>query len=350
MGCVKEKTVVNARRLKVGLMKDIIASYLDKVEGIFQSEISSPKLHYVNKKISRSLSFSLALLADFGITTFLEEDFVTFGLPDGELRFTMPDNPVSLFNIVELMRQSANNGFEVVPFNSSPITSKYIMLNKNLVKLYDGTQFYLESIDPAVITETYFLKTHDNFLFRHKTILDIGAAFGDTAIWFVKQGATVVAVEPANFEWLVKNLELNNIGMDKVIPLNLAAGIDGLVEIEHVSALSFDGEARIHGANREHSKENIMIPGSSIKNIISKVGFDSVDYLKSDCKGCESFFSLEDFRLIKSGVEIECSANNTRSVLNVLKSSGFKTVMWHYGGNNHESLRDNGTILALKVK
>ena len=92
-----------------------------------------------------------------------------------------------------------------------------------------------------------------------------------------------------------------------------------------------------------------MIPGSSIKNIISKVGFDSVDYLKSDCKGCESFFSSEDFKLIKSGVEVECSANNTRPVLNVLKSSGFKTVMWHYDGNNHDSLKDNGTILAIRV-
>jgi FkbM family methyltransferase len=349
MSLVKGNTVVNARRLRIGHMKDIITSYFEKAEGIFQSEINSPKLDNADRKITRSLSSSLALLADIGITTFLEEDSVTFGFPDKELRFTMPDNTISLFNIIELTRKAACTGFEALPFNANPITSKYIMMNESLVKLYDGTQFYLESIDPTVITETYFLKTHYNFSFKDKIILDVGAAFGDTAIWFAKQGATVLAVEPGNFEWLVKNMELNNISTDKVIPLNLAAGIDGLVEIERVSTLSFDGEARIHGVNREHSKENAMIPGSSIKNIISKVGFVSVDYLKSDCKGCESFFSSGDFKVIKSGVEIECSANNTRPVLDVLKSSGFKTVMWYYDGNNHEALRDNGTILAARV-
>lgn len=349
MGIVKEKTVVKARRIKIRHLKDIISSSVDKAEAMFQNEINSYKLLNANKKLSRLLSSSLAMLADFGVRTILEEDFVTFVFLDKELRFSMPNSSISLFNIVELMRQSVSNRFEVLPFSYSPITSKYILLSENLLKLYDGTQFYLESIDPTVITETYFLKTHDNFPFRDKIVPDIEAAFGDTAIWIAKQDATVLAVGPANFEWFVRNLELNKIGSDKVVPLNMADGIDGLVEIERVSSLSFDYEARIHGVNGEHSKEKVMVPGSTIKNIVSEDAFDSVDYLKSDCKECESFFSFDNFSVIKRGVEIECSAYSLRSVLKVLKSSGFETAVWNCDTTNHESLNDNETIVARRV-
>ena len=349
VGIVKGKTVVSARRIKIGHFKDLISSYIDKIEGILQGEINAPKLYNANKKFTRNLSSSLALLADLGITTILEENLVTFKSRCKELNFLIPDNLVSLYNVVELMRRGATYGFEVIPFDSKPITDKYVMLSEKFVKLYDGTLFYLDSIDPSVITETFFLRIHDNFSFEDKIVLDIGAAFGDTAIRFAKQGATVVAVEPANFEWLTKNIALNKTIADKIIPLNVAAGKNGQVEIERVSAFSFDGEARIHGTNRVHSKETIMLPGLSVKNIITKAGFNSVHYLKSDCKGCESFFSTEDYNLIKSGVEIECSANNAILVLEGLKSAEFDTVMWHYESNNHESLNFNGSILGRRI-
>jgi hypothetical protein len=58
---------------------------------------------------------SIALLADVGITTYLDEDPVPFESPNEEIRFTMPDNSISQFNIVELVRRDGCNGFNALP-------------------------------------------------------------------------------------------------------------------------------------------------------------------------------------------------------------------------------------------
>ena len=348
MSIQDKRVTVNARSIKIGHLKNRLIPEIDKFEGIVQSIFLRLGDLGVNKALFNRISLSLALLSDLGITVTIGKGDVTFSLPGRELTFEIPNNSASLSNLLQLTLSGASWGFEVIPSGYSPLSNKFVTIEREIMKIYDGSTFYLADVDPWVITETYFLKTHDNFCFGGKVVLDVGAAFGDTAVRFAKAGATGIAVEPANFDQLIRNLNLNDIGSGKVIPLNVAAGIDGSVEIEVVSGSSFDGNARISGVNTKHSNKRIKVPGMSIKNIIGKAGLDSVDYLKSDCKGCESYFSKDDFDLIREGVEIECDVNNSEFVLKALKSSGFETCMWHYNGANYESLRDVGTIVARR--
>lgn len=342
---------VKGRTLGITHIKDVMRSYSDKIGGTIQGNLLRLQRLGINGAFFGPISLSLLFLSDLGISVTIGggDGKICFSFPDREFQFKMPYNPASLFNLLEMVRRGANYGFEVLPFGYYPLTKRHVWIDEEMIKIYDGSVFYLESVDPTVITETYFLKIHDNFHLQGKIILDIGAAFGDTAVWFVKAGATVIAVEPANYGWLVKNLSLNEIGAKQVIPLEVAAGVDGYVQIERVSDLPFDGEARIHGINLKHSGQKMNVRSMSIKNIIREAGLDYVDYVKSDCKGCESLFSKEDLDLVKEGVEIECSAKNSQLILDTVKSSGFETRLSHYEDLNHQSLKNNGTVLGRRI-
>ena len=71
---------------------------------------------------------------------------------------------------------------------------------------------------------------------KGQVILDVGANYGDSSIWWAKKfGAKVVAFEPLNdvFIWLEKNVELNSADL---IAFNVAIG-NG----EEISGNSQDG-------------------------------------------------------------------------------------------------------------
>ena len=65
-------------------------------------------------------------------------------------------------------------------------------------------------------------------------VLDVGAFVGDTALYYARRGAFVVAVEPVpgNFELMLRNLELNPDLKSGILPINAAVGgEDGFVEL-----------------------------------------------------------------------------------------------------------------------
>jgi FkbM family methyltransferase len=63
----------------------------------------------------------------------------------------------------------------------------------------------------TVMHELYDTKDYDWLDVRFKTVLDIGAYLGDTAIYFARRGATnVIALEPlATFDYIQENIKLN---------------------------------------------------------------------------------------------------------------------------------------------
>ncbi len=325
-----------ARRFKGRHMKSLIYSFVNKEKDTFQNSINAFELLNTNKRISKLLSSSLTLLEDLQITSFLKENFVIFEINEKEFGFRSPNDAISLFNIVEPMWQEGSKDYELTLPYSKPISDEYVMLDENILKLNDGPLFFLESIGQNVTNKTYFSKKLDNLSLDERIVLNMGAAFEDTAINFFKQGDTILAIELANFEWLVKNLELNKVGTSTIIALYLAAGRDGTVDIESVDTIYFDGEARIYYTNRVHSNFKRTIRELLIKNIIYKERFDSIDYSKTDFKEYESFSSSVDFKVIKSGTVIACWANNLRHIFNVTKSSGFGSKMWHFNNYNHE--------------
>jgi len=88
-----------------------------------------------------------------------------------------------------------------------------------------------------IIIETWLYDIHYlGFNLNNWFILDIGAFVGDTALYYAKRGAFVVAIEPllSNYEIMVKNLELNPELKSRIIPINAAiANEDGFIEFKH---------------------------------------------------------------------------------------------------------------------
>jgi FkbM family methyltransferase len=248
------------------------------------------------------------------------------------------------YAIIGLFSASSRYGYQLVNERNKVCTNRFVILKNETIELYDGIKFLTESINPYVITETFFLGIHDSFEPKGKTVLDIGAGFGDTPLYYAKRGARVIAVEPVNFLWLEKNIALNTGLSGSITTLRIAAGRDGEIEMYVNENLSFDGNAM---SNRKEGKK-IKVQSKSIKKIIRDLGLTNIDFLKSDCKGCESEFDVDDFKLIKERVEIEC-VQDPRKIIDVLQKADFKVLMHHYDPTNKQPFTRGGTIVGEKL-
>ena len=163
---------------------------------------------------------------------------------------------------------------------------------EGFLKMPDSIMLSLESFDPLVIAETWLYDIH--FLGSDLTnwfVLDIGAFIGDTALYYAKRGAFVVAVEPlpSNYEAMLRNIELNPDLKSRIVPINVAVGPkDGCVEF--VCDKAIDGGASMYGNGRRKIKVRSVRLSTLIKEINAR-GVDLSRYefkaLKMDCKGCE---------------------------------------------------------------
>jgi FkbM family methyltransferase len=137
-----------------------------------------------------------------------------------------------------------------------------------------------------------------------KTVLDIGANIGDTAVYFAKRGARVIAFEPdpQMCELARRNVEGNGLRADircagvggAAQTLALSATRDGA---DTLSATLFPG----HVATDELHGETLAVQVVAFADILAELG--AVDLVKIDCQGCEypSLRSLTraDLRKIK---------------------------------------------------
>ncbi len=153
----------------------------------------------------KHLQFPSALLLDLGIATVFEKNPVTFAFSGKELRFRIFDNPISSFDILELIHRRINFGCTVILFYSKRLTDKYIILHKNILKSYDRIYFYLKGNDPTLKNESYFLEAHDKLSFENKIRLVTKDIFGGTLICFSKHCVSLAVLDPVIFEWLIKN-------------------------------------------------------------------------------------------------------------------------------------------------
>ena len=148
-----------------------------------------------------------------------------------------------------------------------------------------------------------------------------------------------------NFRDLISNLRINPDLANNVMPIQSAAGTDGVVGMPVIKGMNFDGNAGLKRTNTEMVK----IKSETLSHIISEVGLKRIDYMKSDCKGCENAFTKADFDLINNGVEIECSSN-IDVIAKRLISAGFNISIRHYDPTNLKPLDVGGTILAFRKK
>ena len=138
--------------------------------------------------------------------------------------------------------------------------------------------------------EEYFRDNQwDMINIKNKNIIDIGANNADTALYFAKNGANVIAFEPVKhiYELGLENIKLNPHLKDKIQFINKAVGgKKGTLNITTGSMKSY--------VDKNDSYEIEVI---TIEDIINEYNFPC-DVLKMDCEGCE-FEIIKNYDLSK---------------------------------------------------
>ncbi len=221
----------------------------------------------------------------------------------------------------------------------------------------DGCLLALDSLDFIVFAETWVHDIHYlGFDLSDWFVLDVGAFVGDTALYYAKRGAFVVAVEPLpnNYEMLLKNLDLNPALKPRIVPINAAvAGEDGFMDFKYRGGI--DGAASAYATSRFTARVKSMKLSTLIKEL-EGMGIDiskfKVRVLKADCKGCEYEIVDDDALRLFDIVKIEYISlvNKTYHVLKEkLEAMGFKCRAW---AHNDIALRigldRHGTLTCIK--
>jgi FkbM family methyltransferase len=152
-------------------------------------------------------------------------------------------------------------------------------VDDNTVLLPHGLRFKFSNQDPSTLShiyEAFFEEAYRLLDVNNKTVLDVGASIGDTAIYFASKGALrVYAYEPNKeiFSYLLENVKINNME-DKVVPLNIAiASKQG-----KMCLLPETWSGRSH-VSREKDEHGYWVDAELLPL--------NADILKMDCEGCE---------------------------------------------------------------
>jgi FkbM family methyltransferase len=131
------------------------------------------------------------------------------------------------------------------------------------------------------LTDIFFLGLYDVYDYRDGIVIDIGGYIGDTAVYFVKNGAREVysyEPNPVNFEYLRKNVNQNGVSQ-RVKAFNCAVSLERrpLVVPGQAGAGSVFSES---GAGTLYDIDNV-----SPSDLLHER--EVVALMKVDCKGCE---------------------------------------------------------------
>jgi FkbM family methyltransferase len=257
-------------------------------------------------------------------------------------------SPIQLANLVALISYGIRFGFLVTNDWKPPIAD-FVTISEELVAMPDGSKFHLDKIDPYIIVETFFLRIHDIPDLRGKVVVDVGAAFGDTPIYFARQGATVYAVEPVNHAFLVSNLALNPEIKDRITPVNLAIGTVGTLKMM-VDPRAVDGGA---SAYTSRGGTYLEVSSTTVYDLVQALNIGHIDVLKLDCKGCEFRISTNDLDCVQERILIEFNSDHPEDVerlYSLLRYAGFTFTVTRYGFNPEhlDSLKCAGHIVGWR--
>ena len=144
------------------------------------------------------------------------------------------------------------------------------------LKLYD-------SINNGDIFGIFMDGEYDRLDVAGKTVIDVGANIGDTAIYFICRGASrVIAIEPfpRNHETAIKNILANNL-RDKITLL--LAGCAGIS-----TNITVDANSQSSPTNQlTEVKHGIKVPLMTLEEIMNEYDVSEKAILKMDCEGYE---------------------------------------------------------------
>lgn len=154
---------------------------------------------------------------------------------------------------------------------------------------YRGAAFSLAlryNTDIASMHEVFCLHEYEWPSVGHpKTIIDLGAHFGDTALYYhvCFPDAAVIAVEPSpeSFARLVENTR----GIASVVAVQCAiSDHDGTAQL-HLTKSSFGHSL----SSREAGAATVAVPACTLKTLLARRSLERADLVKFDIEGSEAF-------------------------------------------------------------
>lgn len=251
-------------------------------------------------------------------------------------------------NQVRKLLTLASHGASFRDAPGSGVANWKVDWNRNIVVTPSGLTFDLDSVNPVVFAETFLYQVH----FQHsplagRTVVDIGANVGDTALYFAQLGALVYAVEPEpeNYDYLLRNISLNPNLAARVIPIK-----EALSQLRNVPFYAGRGaDSSIHGTGKSST-----VAGSTLSELIERYSIKEPFLLKVDCKGCEVDL-IEDRSIeVFDRVAIEYITRGRRSspeaICAKLQSHGFTDFRAYKHNTKEFSLAVHGIVEAWKVR
>jgi len=232
---------------------------------------------------------------------------------------------------------------------------RIVQSKQSIIETSEGIKFFLDAILPDVIVESFIRRVHDQYSksLMDKVVIDVGAAVGDTPLYFAAKGATVYAIEmtESNYEKMIRNLKLNSDLSKKIIPIRAAIGKDEIIEYYEDGVDIQIGGASLFNKFGSRAKKT-QVEGMTVKTLFDKFNISSVDLLKMDCKGCEAFLNKEDLEIVKRvkiDYIINTKSHKIESVLNLLEELGYEFIIYKHNSFDVNPFKNSGNVLAEKI-
>jgi len=203
--------------------------------------------------------------------------------------------------------------------------------------------------DTKFLIKTYFLDSpYGELDVKGKTVLDVGANIGDSAIYFAARGAQrVISLEPypTTFEVAKLNIEENGF-QEQVLLLNEGAGRSGVMKLDPELLSTRTSLAK-------NTSEGVPIRFSSLGELVERFSLRNA-ILKVNCEGCEHELLLgSDEQTISCFEQVAIEYHgNPKAIAKKVKRAGFhvRVVLRGFGASPSvpNSKLENGFIYARR--
>jgi FkbM family methyltransferase len=203
------------------------------------------------------------------------------------------------------------------------------------VNLKTGETFMVFSLmDLWILKETLLDRQYEKVSLPLQdgwTIVDIGAALGDYAVWAAKQTphGHVIAVEP--FSPSVSLLR-SNVEKNRIFNVELFAG--AITAASGSTTLQVEQGRIVQNSTAVNQKtaNGVEVKTISLEDLFVKYGITKCDYLKMDCEGGEYEILFSAPELVLAKIDRICmevhdgmTKHNREDMIQFLEKSGYKT-------------------------
>lgn len=167
------------------------------------------------------------------------------------------------------------------------------------------------------------------------TIVDIGAALGDYAVWAAKQvpHGRVIAVEPypPSVSLLRSNIDKNHVYNVEIFAGAIAAS-SGTTSLQVEQGSIVQNSTAVGQKN----KQEVEVKTASLEDLFAKFEIKKCDYLKMDCEGGEYEILFSASTQLLANIDRICmevhdgmTSHNREDMIAFLEKSGYQTRLTH---------------------